>query len=329
MSSTSSTPVAPIVDAVPAVVVSADEPALRVMSLHALAYCDRLFYLEEVEEIRVADERVYAGRELHAGLEAAEGEEKTSFELESQTLGLKGKIDCLRRRDGSIVPYEHKRGRPRREEEGKNRGGTGIPTAWPSDRLQVAAYAMLLEEAIGAAISEARIHYHAENVTVRVKVDDAARAEVHLRLIGHASYAARWNGRPLRITNDFARGVRWLRSVCRKRSGKIDCRSTSPVGCFRPTGMALACTSCHKVHWWGAAVTHWSSGRVKARRPNIQLGKLTPCCCTGAARFPRRPCACASSTVSACTGCQPPAFTRPAWPRRPARFSVAFVSTVP
>ena len=46
------------------------QPPLRVMSLHALAYCQRLFYLEEVEEIRVADDRVYAGRELHASLEA-------------------------------------------------------------------------------------------------------------------------------------------------------------------------------------------------------------------------------------------------------------------
>ena len=33
--------------------------ALHVHSLHALAYCERLFYLEEV--LRVADERVYAG----------------------------------------------------------------------------------------------------------------------------------------------------------------------------------------------------------------------------------------------------------------------------
>jgi CRISPR-associated protein Cas1 len=35
------------------------------MALHALAYCPRLFYLEEVKEIRVADERVYAGRDHH------------------------------------------------------------------------------------------------------------------------------------------------------------------------------------------------------------------------------------------------------------------------
>ena len=42
---------------------------LRVMSLHALQYCERLFYLEEVEEMRVADARVYAGRRLHVEIE--------------------------------------------------------------------------------------------------------------------------------------------------------------------------------------------------------------------------------------------------------------------
>jgi len=36
-------------------------PFIRVMALHSLAYCERLFYLEEVEEIRLADASVYAG----------------------------------------------------------------------------------------------------------------------------------------------------------------------------------------------------------------------------------------------------------------------------
>jgi hypothetical protein len=45
---------------------------LRIMSLHALAYCERLFYLEEVEETRVADERVYAGRRLHVEIDKKE-----------------------------------------------------------------------------------------------------------------------------------------------------------------------------------------------------------------------------------------------------------------
>lgn len=60
-------------------------PLTRVMALHALAYCERLFYLEEVEEIRVADERVFAGRTLHEELLGAEADEAKTFELESET----------------------------------------------------------------------------------------------------------------------------------------------------------------------------------------------------------------------------------------------------
>ncbi len=146
-------------------------PPIRVMALHALAYFPRLFYLEEVEEIRVADDRVYAGRELHAGLEADDDGEWTSLELSSDSWGLTGKVDCLRRRDGSFIPYEHKRGKPARDDQGK-------AIAWPSDRLQIAAYTVLIEEAMGQPIAEGRVRYHAANVTVRVPVDEQARADL-------------------------------------------------------------------------------------------------------------------------------------------------------
>jgi CRISPR-associated protein Cas1 len=41
-----------------------DVVPLRVMSLHALLYCERFFYLEEVEEICFADHAVNAVRRL-------------------------------------------------------------------------------------------------------------------------------------------------------------------------------------------------------------------------------------------------------------------------
>lgn len=66
-----------------------------------------------------------------------------------------------------MLPYEHKRGRCKRAED-------NTPLAWPIDRVQVLAYAMMLEESLGRAVPEGRIHYHADNVTVRVPVDDAA-----------------------------------------------------------------------------------------------------------------------------------------------------------
>ncbi len=150
----------------------AAEPLVRVMALHSLTYCERLFYLEEVEEIRVADESVYAGRQLHLARALADesGTETRELELESEALGLSGRVDAVRMRDGRLVPYEHKRGRPRISETG--------PGPWPSDALQLAAYTLLLEEATGRAVPEGRIRYHAENVTVRVPITAELRAAV-------------------------------------------------------------------------------------------------------------------------------------------------------
>lgn len=147
------------------------EALLRTESLHALMYCPRLFYFQEVERIDCPNERVYAGRELHESLAAEEGESWDTLELSSPSLGLFGKVDCLKRRDGQMTPYEHKRGRCRR-------GDDNAPQAWPSDRVQAAAYAMMLEESLGKVIPEARVHYHADNVTVRVPLDESTRAEV-------------------------------------------------------------------------------------------------------------------------------------------------------
>jgi CRISPR-associated protein Cas1 len=165
------------------------DPPLRVMSLHALLYCERLFYLEEVEEIRVANAQVYAGRELHVSLAGDdEGGAWEEVDLASPTLGIFGKVDCLKRRDGLLVPYEHKRGRCRRGEDNE-------PTAWPTDRVQAAAYAMMLEEVVGRAVPEARVRYHADGVTVRVPIDEAARAEVRAA-VGRARELRRSLERP-------------------------------------------------------------------------------------------------------------------------------------
>ena len=88
--------------------------------------------------------------------------------LESERWGLVGKVDCVRRRDGMLIPYEHKRGRSAPGQE-------GAAAAWPSDRLQVVAYAALLEEHTGRVIPEGRVRCHADNTMVRVPIDAPAR----------------------------------------------------------------------------------------------------------------------------------------------------------
>jgi len=147
-------------------------PLMRVMALHALAYCERLFYLEEVEEIRVADHRIYAGRTLHEEIDTT-GEWSTVI-LESEHWRLKGKIDYVRYRDGAICPFEHKRGRSRGDE------------AWPSDRLQIIAYAVLLAEHLDRPVPEGRIRYHSSNKTVRVLIDESALDDLR-RALARAS----------------------------------------------------------------------------------------------------------------------------------------------
>jgi CRISPR-associated protein Cas1 len=182
---------------------------LGVHSLHALAYCERLFYLENVEMIRLADARVYAGRTLHVEIAREEEGEWHTLDLESEGLGLRGRIDCLRRRDGSYIPYEHKRGRAARTRDGEDtsssssssKSNAGAACTWPSDRLQVAAYAMLIEEHTGQQILEARVRYHQDNVTVRVPIDAVAREDV-LNAITRARELSGMVERPPVTTNE-------------------------------------------------------------------------------------------------------------------------------
>lgn len=170
-----------------------DDPLISVAALHALAYCERLFYLEEVERIRLADASVYAGRELHQGLTFDEEGALERLFYESEALGVRGALDVLRRRDGTLIPYEHKRGR--------SAGDKGNRTAWDTDRVQIGAYTMLVEEARGVAIAEARIRYHADGITVKVLIDDELRAMVK-RSIARAQELRTSIQRPPITTNE-------------------------------------------------------------------------------------------------------------------------------
>ncbi|MGD1904337.1 MAG: type I-MYXAN CRISPR-associated endonuclease Cas1 [Geitlerinemataceae cyanobacterium] len=144
---------------------------LRVCALHALAYCPRLFYLEEVEELYTQNQSVFEGRRLHVELDRDEEGEWEDLFLSDEELGLRGRVDALRLRGGELLAYEHKKGRARRDADKK-------PQAWDSDRLQVLAYCCLLETVATRPIREGRIRYHADNALVKVPFDEAGRAEV-------------------------------------------------------------------------------------------------------------------------------------------------------
>ena len=83
---------------------------------------------------------------------------------------------CLTSTSGAVA---RKRGKPRRP--------------WPSDRLQVIAYAALIAVDNGQPVAEGRIRYHADNTTVRVPFDDAGAAGSD-RGHRHGQAAARIDG---------------------------------------------------------------------------------------------------------------------------------------
>jgi CRISPR-associated protein Cas1 len=147
----------------------AHDPPLRVISLHDLLYCERLFYFTEVENIQNPTALIYAGRRLHEEVAPLDDEspERRSVEVASEAWGLVGKVDAIRKRDGKWVAYEHKKGRCQR-------GPDKEVLPWPSDRIQAIAYAVLLEEALGEPVRQAQIRYHADNVAAILEIDDAA-----------------------------------------------------------------------------------------------------------------------------------------------------------
>ncbi len=193
---------------------------IRVNALHALKYCKRLFYLEEVEEMYTQDEFVYAGRRLHRKFETSEEGEWQQFLLENETLGIRGKADVIKTSQGHLIPYEHKRGRC-----AKN--GDGEPEAWESDRIQLLAYAMLLELEQSLPVLFGRVRYHASNLTLTIPLTDAGRADV-LKSIEEAKKLRRSVERPPVTENERLCVHCSLAPVCLPEEARLS-RSGSEV----------------------------------------------------------------------------------------------------
>jgi CRISPR-associated protein Cas1 len=134
--------------------------------------------------------------------------------------------DCIKRRNGEQIPFEHKRGYSARE--GKK------AAAWKADRIQVVAYAMLLEKHLGKPVSEARIRYHADGQTVVIAIDDAMRNEV-MSCIERAREIRTWTDRPPICGNDRLCLRCSLAPACLPEEERLlDATEEHPVRLFPP-----------------------------------------------------------------------------------------------
>lgn len=88
-----------------------------------------------------------------------------SVEVASERLMLRGRMDALIDETGTPAPYEVK--------------ATVAPLRpWPGQVLQLAAYALLLEERYGRPIERGYLHYLEGDVVREMRIGDAERATV-------------------------------------------------------------------------------------------------------------------------------------------------------
>ena len=153
--------------------------------LNEFVYCPRLFYYEWVEGVfensadtldgEAKHSRVDSGPGAMPEAERLDGESihSRSVTLTSERVGLTAKLDLIESdvagADGKAVsPVDYKRGRPREID--------GSPAPWPSDRIQIAAQALVLRDN-GYSCNEGVLYYAGTKQRVRIAIDDSLIAE--------------------------------------------------------------------------------------------------------------------------------------------------------
>ncbi len=144
--------------------------------LNEFVYCPRLFFYEWVEGVFAPSVDTVEGAQRHEklgkkadALPDADGSpdgpiHSRSVMLSSDTHKLIAEIDLIEGSGTLVTPVDYKKGSPAEGEEG--------PEAWPADRVQVCAQALVLRDN-GYQCDEAIVYYSATKQRVHVAVDDA------------------------------------------------------------------------------------------------------------------------------------------------------------
>lgn len=143
--------------------------------LNEFVYCPRLFFYEWVEGVFAESGDTVEGSLRHETIRGREsalppaeegGAEKIharSVTLSSEKLKLIAVIDLVEGSGAAVTPVDYKRGAPRI--------GSDEPEAWPADRAQVCAQALILRDN-GYTCNEAIVYYHQTRQRVRIAIDD-------------------------------------------------------------------------------------------------------------------------------------------------------------
>ena len=166
----------------------AEDALLPRSALQHLLFCERQCALIHVERLWAENRLTVEGRHLHERADSGRSESRPgvriarALPIRSLRLGLVGRADVVEFHDAGlggarrVVPVEYKRGRPKSDD---------------SDRVQLCAQALCLEEMLGVAIPAGALYYgqtrHRHDVafdgTLRALVERSA-ARLHALVAG-------------------------------------------------------------------------------------------------------------------------------------------------
>lgn len=132
---------------------------LPISKINTVVFCPRRYYIEHVLSESQTNQHLIEGEFLHDRAKRP-GQDVWVY---SDQLGLVGILDQLSREGDPWVPTELKKGKMGHHQ---------------SDRVQLCAQAMCLEEMGYPAILYGYVYYHASRRKARVEFDEALRQEV-------------------------------------------------------------------------------------------------------------------------------------------------------
>lgn len=149
----------------------ADDDLLPISALQHLLFCERQCGLIHIEGLWAENRLTAEGRVMHERVDRPGQERRDGIRivrglaLRSGILGLTGRADAVEfHSDGTILPIEYKRGRPKRADH---------------DRVQLCAQAICLEEMHGRPIATGALFYGQTRRRQEVAFNDRLRRLTH------------------------------------------------------------------------------------------------------------------------------------------------------
>ena len=139
------------------------EELVNVSDLNQYQYCPRRYWYLHFFDTQGRNYQRIEGKAKHEN-KATRGDWLNELYLESESIGLKGKIDVLNLEDGRTIPIERKR-------------ASSGDYYW-NDEVQIAGYCMLLEVNVDEMVREGAIYLYETDQRMHIPITENHREAV-------------------------------------------------------------------------------------------------------------------------------------------------------